>query len=257
MLILATSSGDILTTAPYATLRHPFLSTMAPTLQTPLDSPYSPEQIKVWLRGLLTIAWADGHFDAEEKDLITTMTQEQLVPNLDFFDALEPVTPEELMATLGTDGPAPENFLRMAVMVALADGVYSAEEDDTLHQFCTALNLDEAILASLRVTRYDGQETTSLVDSPDKPTGSLDPLHPARQWLDQLEVHDPRLARFICKLVPSQCPFERDVTLFGRKIVHIPPMCKLNPLYDQLVGLRFRALSYLADDCGEDVSPYL
>jgi hypothetical protein len=57
-------------------------------------------------------------------------------------------------------------------------------------------------------------------------------------------------------MIPPQCPFERDVTLFGHKVVHIPPMCKLNPLYDQLVGLRFRALSYLADDCKEDVSQY-
>jgi Mo-dependent nitrogenase C-terminus len=24
-----------------------------------------------------------------------------------------------------------------------------------------------------------------------------------------------------------------------------------------MVGLRFRALSYLADDCGEDVTPYI
>ena len=31
----------------------------------------------------------------------------------------------------------------------------------------------------------------------------------------------------------------------------------LNPLYEQLVGLRFRALSYLADDCDEDVSEYI
>ena len=58
-------------------------------------------------------------------------------------------------------------------------------------------------------------------------------------------------------MIPSQCPFERDVTLFGKKVVHIPPMCKLNPLYEQLVGLRFRALSHLADDLGEDVTPYL
>jgi hypothetical protein len=57
-------------------------------------------------------------------------------------------------------------------------------------------------------------------------------------------------------MIPAQCPFERDVKLFGHKIVHIPPLCKLNPIYEQLVGLRFRALSYLADDCGEDVSPY-
>ncbi len=83
-----------------------------------------------------------------------------------------------------------------------------------------------------------------------------DVLHPVRDWLDGMDIHDPRLARFLCKTIPPQCPFERDIVLFGRKVVHIPPMCKLNPLYEQLVGLRFRALSYLADDCGEDVSPY-
>ncbi|NJN23641.1 MAG: nitrogenase, partial [Acaryochloridaceae cyanobacterium RL_2_7] len=40
-------------------------------------------------------------------------------------------------------------------------------------------------------------------------------------------------------------------------IVHIPPMCKINPLYEQLVGLRFRSLSFLADECQEDISAYL
>jgi hypothetical protein len=36
-------------------------------------------------------------------------------------------------------------------------------------------------------------------------------------------------------------PLRRDVVLFGRKVLHIPPMCKLNPLYDQVVALRCRA----------------
>jgi hypothetical protein len=58
-------------------------------------------------------------------------------------------------------------------------------------------------------------------------------------------------------MIPAQCPFERDVKLFGDKVVHIPAMCKLNPLYNQLVGLRFRALSYLADEKGEDISAYI
>jgi len=53
-----------------------------------------------------------------------------------------------------------------------------------------------------------------------------------------------------------QCPFEQDIYLFGRKIGHIPPLCKLNPLYEELIGLRFRALCYLADECGQDVSCY-
>ncbi|WP_008309227.1 Mo-dependent nitrogenase C-terminal domain-containing protein [Leptolyngbya sp. PCC 6406] len=222
-----------------------------------VQSLYTPEQIKVWLRGLLTIAWADGHFDEEEKNLITAITQDELAPSLDFFDALQSVTPEELATTLGPNSAAAENFLRMAVMVALADGVYSTEEDEKLHSFCTVLELDATILESVRSTLYNLKADSDPNLPGPKDDHGLEPLKPVREWLDQLEVHDPRLARFMCKLIPSQCPFERDVTLFGRKIVHIPPMCKLNPLYEQLVGLRFRALSYLADDYGEDVTPYL
>ena len=68
-----------------------------------------------------------------------------------------------------------------------------------------------------------------------------------QNWLDGMEVRDRNLAHWLCKLIPAQCPFERDVKLFGRILFHIPPMCKINPLYDQLIGLRFRALCYLAD----------
>lgn len=83
-----------------------------------------------------------------------------------------------------------------------------------------------------------------------------DLLQPLRQWLDDLQIHNPKLAKLIAKLIPAQCPFERDIMLFGRKIAHIPPMCKLNPLYEQFVGLRFRALCYLVDQCGEDIQSY-
>ena len=81
-------------------------------------------------------------------------------------------------------------------------------------------------------------------------------LQPLRNWLDELEIQNRKIAYFIAKLIPAQCPFERDVMVFGRKIGHIPPMCKLNPLYDQFVGLRFRALCYLVDKCGEDIQSY-
>ena len=83
------------------------------------------------------------------------------------------------------------------------------------------------------------------------------PLQPIRRWIDALEVKDPTLARRIARLVPAQCPFERDVVVFGHIVAHIPPMCKLNPLYDQVVGLRFRALCFLADECGEDISAFV
>lgn len=81
-------------------------------------------------------------------------------------------------------------------------------------------------------------------------------LYPLRQWLETIEIHDPTIARFLCKLIPTHCPFERNIRLWGRTLLHIPPLCKLNPFYDQVVGLRFRALAFLADECGEDVARY-
>lgn len=84
----------------------------------------------------------------------------------------------------------------------------------------------------------------------------LDLLQPLRNWLDCLEITNPQIAHKICQLVPAQCPFERDIKLFGHNLFHIPPMCKLNPVYDEVVALRFRAMCYLADECGEDISQY-
>ncbi|MBV6625043.1 MAG: Mo-dependent nitrogenase C-terminal domain-containing protein [Rivularia sp. (in: Bacteria)] len=81
-------------------------------------------------------------------------------------------------------------------------------------------------------------------------------LSPVRQWLDSQEVKNAKLAHLLCKSIPAQCPFERDIVVFGRKLFHIPPMCKLNPLYEQVVSLRFKALCYLADECGEDITAY-
>jgi hypothetical protein len=81
-------------------------------------------------------------------------------------------------------------------------------------------------------------------------------LQPLRRWLDGIEIHNPKQARFVSQMIPAQCPFERDIKIFGRTVAHIPPLCKLNPLYDQLVGLRFRALCYLVDVCGEDIQAY-
>nr|WP_322505516.1 Mo-dependent nitrogenase C-terminal domain-containing protein [Chroococcidiopsis cubana] len=31
----------------------------------------------------------------------------------------------------------------------------------------------------------------------------------------------------------------------------------MNPFYEQIIGLRFKCLSYLADKCGEDVASLL
>jgi hypothetical protein len=84
------------------------------------------------------------------------------------------------------------------------------------------------------------------------PKSRIDLLKPIRHWLDGIEIQDPKLAKLFCKLIPADCPFERDITLLGHKLAHIPPLCKINPLYEQLVGLRFRSLCYLIDQCGEE-----
>ncbi len=214
-------------------------------LQVPAMSQPTPKQIDsaskdVWLRGLLTVAWADGHYTDEEKALVHEVLAS------DQPDDFQPLQPAELAQFFAPDDPKTDDFLRTAVMVAIADGTYSEAEDQLLQEFCQALGRSTELLAGLR--------TTLVKQGVYVPAGEArhDLLRPVRQWLDKMEIHDPKVARFLCRMIPAQCPFERDVVLFGRKIVHIPPMCKLNPLYEQLVNLRFRALTYLAER-GEEI----
>ncbi|MCU0548521.1 MAG: Mo-dependent nitrogenase C-terminal domain-containing protein [Leptolyngbya sp. Prado105] len=97
---------------------------------------------------------------------------------------------------------------------------------------------------------------TATHPSPQNHKGFPDLLFPLRRLINNFTIRNHRVARLICKVVPCACPFERDVALFGRTF-HIPALCKLNPLYTEVVLLRFRALSYLTDVCEEDVAQYL
>ena len=81
-------------------------------------------------------------------------------------------------------------------------------------------------------------------------------LNQIRYQLEVVEIHDYNLARLLCRIIPSHCPFERNVKILGRTLFRIPPLCKLNPLYEQVVGLRFKCLLYLVDECGEDAAKY-
>lgn len=217
--------------------------------------------ITAWLRGLLTVAWADNQYSTEEKTIIEGLIKDDLGPNTN-IGSLKPISAPELAAALASNAPVAENFLRTAVIVALANGTYSESEDRVLREFSNALGQSEEILDALRVILIsDDVATSEQTDAYAKAlatmTQQLNVLKPVRNWLDEMEIKTPYTARFLCKLIPPQCPFERDIVLFGHKVVHIPPMCKLNPLYEQLVGLRFRALSYLADECKEDISAYI
>lgn len=219
-------------------------------LMTSSQISYSQLQISAWFRGLLSIALADNDFSDKEKQLIEDINQSHQLGGETDLTRLEPISPAELAESLGTDPNVAQNFLRTAVMMAMVDGNYSATEDELIQQFCVALGQEIKPMTELRA-KLQSLPHYEEHHSPLEPV-----FEPVKEWLDHLEVHDQRLAKFLCKMIPAQCPFERDVYLFGRKIMHIPAMCQINPLYDQLVGLRFRSLSYLADECGEDVSEY-
>jgi hypothetical protein len=77
-----------------------------------------------------------------------------------------------------------------------------------------------------------------------------------RFWLNSIDFKESKAAHLVCRVIPAQCPFARDVSLLGRVLFSIPPLCKLNPVYEELVALRFRALCFLADEMGEDIAAY-
>ena len=81
-------------------------------------------------------------------------------------------------------------------------------------------------------------------------------LEPLRRWINQTQITEPWTAHLICRVIPSHCPFERDISLLGYT-VHIPALCKLNPVYEEIVSLRLRAVAYLTETCGEDVASYV
>ncbi|MDJ0557483.1 MAG: Mo-dependent nitrogenase C-terminal domain-containing protein [Microcoleaceae cyanobacterium MO_207.B10] len=81
-------------------------------------------------------------------------------------------------------------------------------------------------------------------------------LQPGRNFINSININNPKFAQKLCQLIPAQCPFARDIKFLGRTILQIPPMCKLNPFYDEIISLRFRALTFLADVCLEDITPY-
>lgn len=81
-------------------------------------------------------------------------------------------------------------------------------------------------------------------------------LLPIRNWLNNIEMKNEKIAHRICQLIPAQCPFAREIKFGNITIIKIPPLCKINPFYNELMTLRFRAICYLADECGEDISSY-
>ncbi|MFN9545469.1 MAG: Mo-dependent nitrogenase C-terminal domain-containing protein [Cyanobacteriota bacterium] len=187
---------------------------------------------QLWLGALHHLALADGDFSAAEERALQEPLRQEL-PAGSSWDGLSLPGTEALLHRFGAGTPLAEVFLRSAVVVALADGHLSAPEMVLLRQWSGALKVGEDLLASLPETCCDSEDSVGLLDQ-------------LKAWLDGLDPEDPAVARFLVRLIPAQCPFEREVRLFGHKLVQIPPMCKINPLYEQLVALRLRCLTSLA-----------
>jgi len=55
---------------------------------------------------------------------------------------------------------------------------------------------------------------------------------------------DRNFAKLVVRVIPGACPFAHTYC-FGKFKVVIPPLCKINPWYEDLMALRFRALCAL------------
>ncbi len=53
------------------------------------------------------------------------------------------------------------------------------------------------------------------------------------------------LVNFLATVMPDYCPFNREVKIFGRPLFTIPMLCKLNPLFDEIVEEKLRRKGYL------------
>ena len=69
-----------------------------------------------------------------------------------------------------------------------------------------------------------------------------------KRHIDKIEIRTEKGATAICRLIPANCPFNKTVRIGKIKLFTIPPLCKLNPFYNELVGLRFRAECYLVEN---------
>jgi hypothetical protein len=122
--------------------------------------------------------------------------------------------------------------------------------------FHRIMSVSEYTIKQFILSTWYANSSQSLNNSVQTKAPAWDLLRPLRELINTFEVKNPVLAHRLCRLIPAQCPFSRTLHFRDRVLLTIPPLCKLNPLYEELMSLRFRALCYLADNCGEDISQY-
>ena len=154
---------------------------------------YQPSQISAWLRGLMSVALADSDYSEPEPHFFDEISHSQgfeVATNAGSNQEVEPITPAVLAKELGNDPQVSQNFLRMAVMMAMADGEYSATEDALIHEFAAALGQEMPVMQNLR---------DNLNALPHHEGHHPDLLDPLREWLDHLDIHDSRRSTaFFC-----------------------------------------------------------
>ena len=53
-----------------------------------------------------------------------------------------------------------------------------------------------------------------------------------------------KLITFLAKVLPDSCPFAIRIVIFGVYLFTIPPACKLNPLYEEIMTKKLELLGY-------------
>ena len=71
---------------------------------------YTEQQVKVWLKGLLTVAWADGHYDEQEQTAISDIINELAFKDSEKQVLTEPISSQELLEAFGNDPKIGERF---------------------------------------------------------------------------------------------------------------------------------------------------
>lgn len=72
-----------------------------------------------------------------------------------------------------------------------------------------------------------------------------------------VKVDGSSTTSLICELMPSQCPFKREIYFQNHKLFQIFSLGPFNPVYEKVIVFRFREFSYLADQCSKDINRYI
>ena len=124
------------------------------------------DQAEAIARGLIAVAKADGHIHEREAALIAdfySSTTERLI-DMAALERAEPVDGAYLAATLPT-AELREVFLKTAVLLAYADGNYSADESKIIVAFADALGEKNLAHIETQVKEFMLGQLTHLQNS--------------------------------------------------------------------------------------------